>query len=141
MSETIRIKYIDSPHLEKIAVGDWIDLYVAEDFTLHAGEFKYVSLGVAMQLPEGYEANIIMRSSTFKRTGLIQTNAIGEVDSTYSGDDDVWMLPVYATRDVTVTKGTRLCQFRINKVQPDIIFEEVEHLGNPARGGLGSTGN
>lgn len=138
--ETIKIKYLPgSPHLEQIDKGDWIDLYCYEDVTLKKGERAYISQGVAMKLPEGYEAIMASRSSTFKRWGLLQTNAIGIIDNSFAGNDDVWMYPAYATRDVTIPKGTRICQFRIQPIQPKIVFEEVSNLGE-SRGGLGSTG-
>jgi dUTP pyrophosphatase len=138
--ETIKIKYIDSPHLEQTARGNWIDLYLAEDTTFKAGEFKLCPLGVAMKLPHGYEALTAPRSSTFKRYGLIQTNSIGVIDSSYCGDTDQWMWPAIATRDITIPKGTRLCQFRIIKSQPVIEFEEVNKLNSISRGGFGTSG-
>ena len=141
MTETIQIKYKEgSPHLSMTDKQDWCDLYTYEDVTLHAGDFKIISLGVSMKLPEGYEANIVARSSTFKRWGILQTNAFAVIDESYCGNDDDWGYPVYATRDVTIPKGTRLCQFRINKKQPEIIFEEVNDLKSPSRNGWGSTG-
>lgn len=141
MTETIQIKYKEgSPHLSMTDKQDWCDLYTYEDVTLHAGDFKIISLGVSMKLPEGYEANIVARSSTFKRWGVIQTNAFAVIDESYCGNDDDWGYPVYATRDVTIPKGTRLCQFRINKKQPAIIFEEVNDLKSSARGGFGTSG-
>lgn len=141
MSETIYIKYLPgSPRLEKIAHGDWIDLYTYEDTTLNAGDFQIISLGFACKLPEGYEANIVARSSTFKRYGILQTNAMAVIDSSYCGNGDIWGYPVYATRDVFIPKGTRLCQFRINKKQPELIFEEVVNLSDKNRKGFGSTG-
>lgn len=120
--------------------SDWIDLYVAEDVNLKAGEFKIISLGVSMKLPDRYEAHIVPRSSTFKKFGVIQTNHMGVIDNSYSGDDDVWGMPVYATRDVHISLNDRLCQFRIEKKQPDIEFCEVNHLSDINRGGFGSTG-
>ena len=140
MAETIKIKYINSPHLEKTDKGDWIDLYVAEDITFKPLDFKLIPLGVAMKLPDGYEAITAPRSSTFKRYGLIQTNSIGVIDSSYCGDDDQWMWPALATRAVHIPKGTRLCQFRIQKKQEEIDFEEVQHLNYESRSGFGSTG-
>lgn len=141
MAETIKIKYLPgAAHMEKIAKGDWIDCIDYEDVTLRAGERAYINLGFACQLPEGYEAIIAARSSTFKRWGVLQSNAIGVVDSSFCSNSDIWMMPVYATRDVTIPAGTRLCQFRIQKIQPDIVFEEVDDLHNEVRGGLGSTG-
>lgn len=136
----IKIKYWpNSPRLEQTEKGDWIDLFVYEDVTLKKGERAYIPQGVAMKLPEGYEAILASRSSTFKRWGVLQTNAIGIVDNSFAGDLDQWMYPAYATRDVTIPKGTRICQFRIQKIQPKIEFEEVKSLGE-SRGGLGSTG-
>ena len=141
MTETIQIKYKEgSPHLSMTDKQDWCDLYTYEDVTLHAGDFRIISLGVSMKLPEGYEANIVARSSTFKRWGVIQTNAFAVIDESYCGNDDDWGYPVYATRDVTIPKGTRLCQFRINKKQPEIVFEEVNDLKSSARGGFGTPG-
>lgn len=141
MTETIKIKYLPgAARMEKVEKGDWIDCFDYEDVTLHEGERGYINLGFSCQLPEGYEAILAPRSSTFKRWGLLQTNSIGIIDSTYCSNDDIWMMPVFATRDITIPKGIRLCQFRIQKIQPDIEFEEVEDLGNEKRGGLGSTG-
>lgn len=120
--------------------GDWVDLYTSEDTVLKSGDFKYIPLGVAMELPKGYEALMAPRSSTFKNWGLLQSNSIGVFDESFCGDDDVWMFPVYATREVIIPKGTRLCQFRVIEHQPTIEFDEVETLGNPNRGGWGSSG-
>lgn len=139
--ETIQIKYWpNSPRLEINPDGSWIDLYTYEETALQEGDFKIIPLGVAMRLPEGYEANFVPRSSTFKRWGVIQTNHFSVIDPNYCGNDDMWGLPVFATRGVTIPKGTRLCQFRINKVQPVIKFEEVENLSDSSRGGFGTSG-
>lgn len=144
LSETIKIKYIDKdmPKLEYIdgEKSDWIDLRSAEDVEMEAGEFRIINLGVAMQLPDGYEAHIVPRSSTFKKFGIIQSNHFGCVDNSYCGDEDWWRFPALAMRDTHIYKGDRICQFRIMKKQPEITFEEVDHLGNKNRGGFGSTG-
>lgn len=141
MTETIKIKYLPgAAHLEMIENGDWCDLYTYEDVTLHEGDFKIISLGFSAKLPEDYEANIVPRSSTFKRYGTIQANHYAVIDESYCGNDDIWGYPVYATRDITIPKGTRLCQFRINKKQPTLVFEEVKDLKDPSRGGWGSSG-
>lgn len=141
MSETIKIKYHgEVKKLQKIDKGDWIDLRAAKEVTLKKGEFGLIDLGVSMQLPEGYEAHIAPRSSTFKKWGLIQTNGVGVVDSTFCSNTDIWKMPVFATRDVTIHKNDRVCQFRIIKQQPKIEFVEVETLDNETRGGFGSTG-
>lgn len=139
--ETIEIKYLPgSPQLVKSEKGDWIDLYCYQDTTLKAGERTYISQGVAMALPTGYEAIMAPRSSTFKRWGILQTNGIGIIDNSYRGDSDIWMFPALATKDVTIPRGTRICQFRIQKTQPDIELIEVSHLNSVSRNGLGSTG-
>ncbi len=126
--------------IEKISKGDWIDLRAAEDVEFKAGEFKLIPLGVGMILPEGYEAHIAPRSSTYKNFGIIQTNSIGMVDNSYCGDEDEWKMAAYALRDTYIHKNDRVCQFRIIERQPDIEFETVEHLRETSRGGFGSTG-
>lgn len=140
--KTIKIKYLSDKidKLEKITKGDWIDLRAAEDITMKAGEFRLIPLGVAMQLPEGYEAHIVPRSSTFKNFGIIQTNHQGVVDSSYCGDNDQWYMPSYALWDTQIHANDRICQFRIMENQPEITFEETQELGAPDRGGIGSTG-
>ena len=138
----IKVKYhTDIDHLGFVnGNSDWIDLRVAEDVTLKAGEFKLISLGVSMKLPEGYEAVIIPRSSTFKHWGVLQTNHFGLIDNSYCGDNDIWMFPALATRDVTIKKNERICQFRIQKKMETVTFKTVETLGNANRGGFGSSG-
>ena len=140
----IKIKYFtDIEPLEYIGgetKSNWIDLRAAENINLKSGEFKLIPLGVGMILPEGYEANIVPRSSTFKKWGIIQTNSFGVIDNSYSGDNDQWFFPAYATRDTRINWNDRICQFRINKIQPSIEFTVVDKLNNENRGGLGSTG-
>ena len=139
----IKIKYFDKD-AEKIELvagkSDWFDLRASEEVEFKAGEFKLVPLGVAMKLPEGYEAHIAPRSSTFKNFGVLQTNSVGVVDNSYSGDEDMWKMPCLAMRDTVIHKGDRICQFRIMQKQPVINFVEVEHLDGINRGGFGSTG-
>ena len=141
--EKIKIKY-HTYEIEKLRYidgkSDWIDLRAAEDVELKAGEFKLISLGVSMELPKGCEAHVVPRSSTFKTWGILQTNSMAVIDESYCGDNDIWKMPVYATRDTTIHKNDRICQFRIEKHQPTIKFEEVEHLEGEERGGFGSSG-
>ena len=141
--EKIKIKY-HTDEIEKLRYidgkSDFIDLRAAEDVELKAGAFKLISLGVSMELPKGYEAHIVPRSSTFKTWGIIQTNSMGIVDESYRGDSDIWKMPVYATRDTVIHKNDRICQFRIMEHQPTIEFEEVKHLDGKERGGFGVTG-
>ena len=141
MEKVIKIKYIrEIEKIEEILTGDWIDLRIAVDVDMKQGEFKYIPLGVAMELPVGYEGILAPRSSTFKRYGLIQANSIGVFDESFCGDNDEWMFPAFATRDITIPKNTRICQFRIIEHQPYVLLKEVETLGNKDRGGWGSTG-
>ena len=139
--EKIQILYHskEKEKVEKISKGDWIDLRAAEEVHLKKGEYTLISLGVSMKLPEGYEVHIAPRSSTFKNFGLIQTNGIGIVDGSYCSEKDIYKMPVLAVRDTVVHINDRICQFRIVKNQPEICFEEVEHLDGPERGGFGST--
>ena len=140
--ETIKIKYFDKDidKIKKIDKGDWIDLRSAERIYLRKGEVRLIPLGVGMKLPDGYEANIVPRSSTYKNFKILQTNCFAVIDNSYSGDSDEWKLPVIAMEDTVINKNDRICQFRINKIQPEIEFEEVEHLDEVSRGGIGSTG-
>ncbi len=141
--QEIKIKYF-SDKIEKLCYiggkSDWIDLRAAEEVTLKAGEFKLIPLGIGMELPKGYEAHVVPRSSTFKNFGIIQPNHMGVIDETYCGDNDQWFMPAYALRDTVIHVNDRICQFRIMEHQPPISFCEVEHLENPDRGGHGSTG-
>ena len=143
MAETIKIKYF-TDKIDKLAYiggkSDWIDLRAAEDVDLKKGEFRLIPLGVAMKLPKGYEAHLVPRSSTFKNFSIIQTNHMGVIDETYCGSNDQWHFPAYALRDTHISINDRICQFRIMKHQPELIFEEAEELADRDRGGLGSTG-
>lgn len=165
----IKIKYFnqDYPRLEKISQGDWIDLRVdnikeweSERFILigkdkeklaslpmleslvkyKKGDIIKFGLGVAMELPDGYEAHIVPRSSMFKNTGFLLTNGMGIIDNSYSGNDDEWKAMVYCTRDGVINRHDRLFQFRIIEKQPEINFKEVDRLEGKNRGGYGSTG-
>ena len=128
-----KLTYIDGK-------SDWIDLRAAEDTLFLQGQFKLINLGISMKLPEGYEAHIVPRSSTFKNYGLLQTNSCGIIDQSYCGQNDIWRWPAYATRDTVVHKNDRICQFRIVRNQPKIEFREVDQLDGEDRGGFGSTG-
>lgn len=140
----IKIKYFDNELKEidfvECKKSDWIDLRSDEEIELKAGEFKLISLGVAIQLPKRYEAHIVPRSSTFKNFGIIQTNHCGIIDESYCGDNDIWKFPAYALRDTIIHKNDRICQFRIVEKMPRVSFVKVEELGNDDRGGFGSTG-
>jgi dUTP pyrophosphatase len=139
--EIIKIKYLkDIQKIERFNVGDWIDLRAAEDVTMKAGEYRMIPLGVAMELPKGYEALVAPRSSTFRKYGVILTNSVGIIDEAYKGDNDEWNFLAYAVRNTFIKKNERICQFRIIKHQPLIHLQEVDTLGNADRGGIGSTG-
>lgn len=140
--------------------GNWIDLMTAEEVSLDVGEFKLIDLGLSMRIPRGFEAHLAPRSSTFKKWGIIQVNSVGIIDTSYSGTNDIWKMPVYATRAVTIPKGTRIAQFRFVKTMENELFDEVssyknfpylgestlvfiecDELPGEDRGGFGSTGN
>ena len=139
----VRIKYF-SDKIDELRLidgkSDWMDLRAAEETVMKAGEYKLIPLGVGMKLPEGYEAHIVPRSSTFKNFGVLQTNCMGVIDNSYSGDNDQWMFPALAMRDTVVHVNDRICQFRIMKKQPEFSFQRVSHLDATDRGGFGSTG-
>lgn len=139
----VKIKYLstDIEKIKKIPQGDWIDLRAAEKVDLKAGEKKLIKLGIAMKLPDGYEAHVAPRSSTFNKWGTLQTNSIGIIDNSYCGEEDEWLYPVIATRDTTIEINDRICQFRIVKKQPDFEIIEVDTLSGVSRGGFGSTGH
>ena len=141
--EVIRVKY-HSEEIQRLAYidgkSDWVDLRSAEDVQLKKGEFRLISLGVSIQLPAGYEAVLVPRSSAYKSFGIIQTNHMGVIDETYCGDNDIWRMPVLAVRDTHIQVDDRICQFRIQRHQPRLVFEEVQQLENQDRGGFGSTG-
>lgn len=138
---TVKIKYhTDILPLEKYDNGDWIDLRAAEDVEMKAGEFRFISLGVSMKLPEGYEAHIVPRSSTYRHWGIIQANHLGVVDNSYCGNNDIWKFPALAIRDTKIYKNERICQFRIEKKQPKFDWLTVDDMEDPDRGGFGSSG-
>ncbi len=138
----IKIKYFDKEidKVEKISKGDLIDLRAAETVEMKKGDFRLIPLGVGMKLPDGYKANMYPRSSTYKNFGIIQANSVGQIDNSYSGDADEWRFPAIALRNTVIHKNDRICQFEIQKIQPEIEFIEVEHLDEVSRGGIGSTG-
>lgn len=159
----IRVKYFEgATKLKKIKKGNWIDVYSNKDVFVKVGERAMIPLGFALELPQGWEAHLAPRSSTFKTWGIIQTNSVGVVDDTYIGDNDQWHMPVYCLQakyigkdsgtlcdlplDVIdhegtwIKKGDKIGQFRIMEVMPEIEFEEVESFGNADRGGFGTTG-
>lgn len=142
----IKVKYFKNfegltvEPLNKIDKGDWIDLRANDTISLRKGDFRLIPLGVGMKLPEGYEAHIAPRSSTFKNWGILQTNSIGVIDNSYSGNNDQWLMPIYATRDTVIQRNDRICQFRVVEKQPMIEFDTVEFLDDVDRGGFGSSG-
>lgn len=140
--EIIKIKYFNNEidKIEKFVQGDLIDLRAAETVEMKKGDYKLIPLGVGMKLPNGYKASIYPRSSTYKNFGIILANSVGQIDNSFSGDEDQWMLPAIALKDTIINKNDRICQFEIQKIQPDIEFMEVEKLNEQSRGGIGSTG-
>ena len=138
----IKVKYFsdDIPRLKINPKGDLIDLYAAKDITINEMDEALIPLGVAMELPKGFRADLSPRSSTFKNWGVLQTDHCGVIDNSYCGDNDIWMFPALATRDVFIEKNSRICQFRIQQKMQYVSFETVDNLGNPDRKGFGSSG-
>jgi dUTP pyrophosphatase len=156
----IKVKYFNPnmPKLVKIDKGDWIDLRIdnieengnlkpwltdldnVEFCYINPNSFIKIKLGIAMQLPKGYESHVAPRGSTFKNFKMIQTNSVGVVDESYCGDNDEWFVPMYCFEGVKITRYERICQFRIMEKMPKLIIEEVLELNNKDRGGFGSTG-
>jgi len=142
LPKSITVQYLDET-VKRLVIekkGDWIDLYAAETVEMKKGEHRLIHLGVAMKLPDGFEAHLVPRSSTFKKWGIIQANHVGIIDNSYSGPNDWWMMSAIAMRDTVINKGDKICQFRIVERQPDIVFEEGRMEGED-RGGFGSTGS
>lgn len=142
-AKEVKIKYkgdATGMKLNRIQKGDCIDLYVNKPVSYKKGDTVVVDFGVAMELPEGYEAHIYPRSSTFEKTGLLLTNSVGIIDNAFCGDDDWWGGKFYATKDGELNIGDRVAQFRICESMPMVIFNEVHELGNENRGGYGTTG-
>lgn len=87
---TIKIKYLKEG-LEKINHidnGDWIDLRTAEDIHLEPNEFKLIPLGVAMALPQNYEALLIPHLRSTASYRLIQLVSLMNhiVETTMNGN-------------------------------------------------------
>lgn len=140
MQLKVKYHYDNLTRIEKFDQGDWMDLRNAEEVVMKKGDFMYIPLGISVEMPVGYEAHIVPRSSTYKRYGIIQANHMGVVDNDYNGDEDRWYMPAIAMRDTTIPVDNRICQFRLIRNQEPLTLVEVETLGNYARGGLGSTG-
>ena len=138
--EIIKVNTHGNKLPEAIENGDWIDLRSAETVTLEVGEYRVISLGISMKLPDGYEAHVLPRSSTFKKWGILLVNGMGIIDNSYCGDNDIWGFPALAMRRTKIHEGDRICQFRIMKNQPKLLFTRVDHLEGADRGGFGSTG-
>jgi len=139
MRKKIYIKYHDNglERCKKIKVGDWVDLRAAENVALSQFEYAEISLGISIRLPKGFEAHILPRSSTYKKWGIIESNSMGVIDNSYSGDQDIWKFPAIALRDTAIEKNDRICQFRIMKKQPKLRFIERLFLSGKNRGGFG----
>lgn len=140
---TMKVKYKEGMKpIVRAHDGEWFDLRAAKDYSLVRGDLLKIDLGVAIELPEGYEALIRPRSSTAFNYGVLMACS-GVIDHMYCGDEDWWNFGAYVIRSGQIKKNDRICQFRIQKQQPSVAelnIETVEHLGNRNRGGFGSTG-
>lgn len=133
VKELEKLRYIDGK-------SDWIDLRVAENVSMKQGEYRLISMGISVEIPKGYEMLIVPRSSAYKNFGILQTNAMGVVDESFCGDNDIIHMPILAMRDTEIHINDRIGQFRLMLHQPEVHFIEVDHLDNEDRGGLGTTG-
>ena len=157
MKLKIKVKRHNNVPLPKvIEKGEWVDLTAAEDLHIdHKGGYAMFSLGVAMQLPDGYEAILAPRSSTPKKFGIMVPNSFGIIDNSYNANDDIWKMTAYCIKQggTDIHCGDRVAQFRIQLSQKATVwqkikwlfssgieFVDVEDLHNEARGGFGSTG-
>lgn len=140
---TIKIKYHtnNTEKVEPVQHGDWIDLRASETVYMEPGDFRIIPLGVSMKIPDGYEAHLAPRSSTYKKWGIIQANSVGVIDGSYCGDNDIWCFPAIAMKHTEIHAGDRICQFRLVKKMKPVEFVEVDHMENDDRGGFGSTGD
>lgn len=152
----IKVKEITSgcfPIRTGLTKSDCYDLVLAEDVTMKKGEVYVAKLGIAVELPKGMVATIYSRSSAPSKLGVTVANGIGFIDTSYNGDNDEWKAPLYAFKAVTIPKGTRVCQFEVKLSQFATVWqklkwllsskpllEPVDSLGNPNRGGIGSSG-
>lgn len=158
MKLKIKIKEITEGCMpEIIEQGDWIDLKLAEDVKFTGAEvqsrkIKYLPLGIAMELPKGFEAYILPRSSTPNKWNIELANSQGVIDESYKGDEDEWKYIAKAFKAIEIPKSTRICQFRIMpKINAGILTKlkwlfsngveliKVDSLNNKNRGGIGST--
>lgn len=139
MKKNIKVKVHDDRLLFKF--GDWVDLKTIEPIEMSKFDYQNIKLNVCVELPKGYEALLIPRSSTFSRYGIIMVNGIGLIDEDYKGNDDVWQFPALCMWEHTfIPKGSRIAQFRIMKHQPKLKIEYATKLSENNRGGIGSTG-
>lgn len=139
----LRVKYKDGVEpMVRANDGEWFDLRAAREYVLFKGDIIKIDLGIAMELPAGYEAMIRPRSSTAEEYGIMLADS-GVIDNRYNGDNDWWNFEAYVIRPGVIHKNDRICQFRILPEQPKnymLDIQTVDFLGNEDRGGFGSTG-
>ena len=169
----LKIKYKvndEGQYIHNCLKGDWVDLIAAQSYELHpsqadtlksktvdgvsskyrnvTSEVTYIKLGIAMELPKGFEAIVAPRSSTPKNFGIVCANSIGIIDNSYCGNNDIWRMPVLAMEDTFIPFNDRIAQFRFmprmqycdKKFKFGINFVQTDDLGTEDRGGFGSSG-
>lgn len=137
--EKVKVKYIEGAKPISIEEnGDWVDLRSRVTVEMKAGEYHRIPLGVAMELPIGFEGHVLPRSGTYEKWGITMVNSEGIIDNSYRGE---WQFAAKADRDTIIYAGDRICQFRIERKQ-SIMLLEVDELSETSRGdgGFGSTG-
>ena len=154
MKLKIKVKTFAGQVLPKIIdKGDCIDLRATADYNLNPGEYRLLNLGVAMELPKGFESIVVPRSSAFRNYGILCANSFGVIDYSYNGDMDEWKFPAFSPKGGLILAQDRICQFRIQLSQKATVWqkikwflsngieiEKVERLNTINRGGVGSTG-
>jgi dUTP pyrophosphatase len=111
-----------------------------EDITIGAGETKLIPTGLAIALPQGYEAQIRPRSGLALKNSLSVLNTPGTVDADYRGEIGVILIN-HGKQDYVVERGARIAQMIINQYE-HVEIQQVSELPESARGegGFGSTG-
>lgn len=147
MKIKIKVKVLTEGCMPELnSKGDWIDLRSSVDLDINApqagtqktvGNVKlrdveipvvYIPLGVAIELPKGYEAIIASRSGSPKKLRIFIPNGKGVIDNTYNGDDDQWHYVASSLGNTCIKKGDRICQFRIQLSQKATVWQKIKWL-------------
>jgi dUTP pyrophosphatase len=117
-----------------------MDLRSAESLTLKPGDRALVATGIAIALPDHYEAQVRPRSGLAVKYGVTVLNSPGTIDADYRGEIKVPLIN-HGQEDFVITRGDRIAQLVVASVTTAVLVE-VETLDETARGagGFGSSG-